>query len=128
MIMQRLVQFTIFVTLLLIALGGLVHNTESSLACPDWPLCFGKVFPKMEGGILIEHSHRLLASFVGLLSILGSTSTHALKLAAQTAQTACCPQRMTLQARSRGLNVSAAAAADATRLEDCVSSSVKHRQ
>ncbi|NCN42643.1 heme A synthase [bacterium] len=56
-------------TLALITLGGFVHNTGSSLACPDWPLCFGQVMPKMEGGVAIEHSHRLLASFVGLLSI-----------------------------------------------------------
>ena len=60
---------TILGTILLIALGGYVHNTQSSLACPDWPLCYGQFFPKMEGGILIEHSHRLLASLVGLLTI-----------------------------------------------------------
>jgi len=59
-----------FITYGLILLGGFVHNTESSLACPDWPLCYGEFFPKMEGGVLIEHSHRLLASLVGLLSIL----------------------------------------------------------
>lgn len=59
----------IVLTFLLINLGGLVHNSESSLACPDWPLCYGQVFPKMEGGILIEHSHRLLASLVGLFTI-----------------------------------------------------------
>jgi len=49
--------------------GAVVHNTESSLACPDWPLCYNQLFPKMEGSILIEHGHRLLATLVGLLSI-----------------------------------------------------------
>jgi len=58
-----------FLTLCLITLGGFVKNTGSSLACPDWPLCFGQFLPKMEGGVAIEHSHRLLASLVGLLSI-----------------------------------------------------------
>lgn len=67
---MRLVTFiAMILTFLLINLGGLVHNSESSLACPDWPLCYGQVFPKMEGGILIEHSHRLLASLVGLFTI-----------------------------------------------------------
>lgn len=57
-------------TLTLITLGGFVHNTGSSLACPDWPLCFGQVLPKMEGIVAIEHSHRLLASLVGFLNIV----------------------------------------------------------
>ncbi len=61
---------TAIVTLSLISLGGVVHNTDSSLACPDWPLCFGQVFPKMEGSVAIEHSHRLLATLVGFLCVL----------------------------------------------------------
>jgi heme A synthase len=56
-------------TFCLLVVGGLVHNTRSSLACPDWPLCFGSAFPKMEGGVLVEHSHRLLATSVGLGTI-----------------------------------------------------------
>ncbi|MBT7608603.1 MAG: protoheme IX farnesyltransferase [Bacteriovoracaceae bacterium] len=62
--------FTILITFLLLILGGIVHNTQSSLACPDWPTCYGSFFPKMEGGILIEHGHRLLATLVGFLTTL----------------------------------------------------------
>ncbi len=50
-------------------LGGIVHGTGSSLACPDWPTCYGSLIPKMQGNVAIEHSHRLLASTVGLLTI-----------------------------------------------------------
>ncbi len=60
---------TLISSFILVALGGLVHNTGSSLACPDWPLCFGQVFPKMEGNVAIEHSHRLLAALVGIFCI-----------------------------------------------------------
>lgn len=50
-------------------MGGVVHGTGSSLACPDWPLCFGEVFPNMVGGVLFEHSHRLVGAVLGVMSI-----------------------------------------------------------
>jgi heme A synthase len=57
-------------TFCLLLLGGVVHNTGSSLACPDWPLCYGSLMPEMKGGVAIEHSHRLLAAAVGLMTIV----------------------------------------------------------
>ncbi len=70
---MNLLKYTIYFTLAcifaLINLGGFVHNTGSSLACPDWPLCYGQIMPEMVGGVLIEHSHRLLGSLVGFLTI-----------------------------------------------------------
>ena len=69
MSLRRYTLALIGLTFTLLVIGGLVHNTRSSLACPDWPLCFGSAFPKMEGGILVEHGHRLIATAVGLGTI-----------------------------------------------------------
>jgi len=65
----RFTQATAVAVFLLLLVGGLVNPTGSSLACPDWPLCYGSAFPDMKGGVLYEHSHRLLAAAVGLLTI-----------------------------------------------------------
>lgn len=61
---------TAIATYLLILIGGLVHGTGSSLACPDWPTCYGTMMPKMEGGVLVEHSHRLAAGAVVILTLV----------------------------------------------------------
>jgi len=49
--------------------GGVVTNTDSGLACPDWPTCFGSVVPKMAGNVAVEHTHRLIATAVGLCAV-----------------------------------------------------------
>ena len=54
----------------LLFVGGLVTSTGSGLAVPDWPLSFGQVFPRMTGGVLFEHGHRLVASTVGVLTVV----------------------------------------------------------
>jgi heme A synthase len=60
---------TVVWTLGLLYLGSVVHATESSLACPDWPTCFGTMLPEMEGGVFWEHLHRLVAG--GLILMFG---------------------------------------------------------
>src|SRR5262249_3812392 len=52
----------------------MVTSTSSGLSVPDWPTTYGYnmfSFPlsKMVGGIFYEHSHRLIASTVGMLTI-----------------------------------------------------------
>ncbi|MXV78377.1 hypothetical protein F4001_08495, partial [Candidatus Poribacteria bacterium] len=70
----RIALLTAGATFFLIILGGIVTSTESGLAVPDWPTTFGYnmfTYPisEMVGGILYEHSHRLMGSLVGLLTI-----------------------------------------------------------
>lgn len=59
----------------LLFIGGLVTSKGAGLAVPDWPTTFGYnmfLYPwsKMVGNIFYEHSHRLVASSVGLLTIV----------------------------------------------------------
>ena len=73
--MNRFAVATAAATLLLIAAGGLVTSTESGLSVPDWPTTYGYnmfAFPlsKWVGGIRFEHTHRLIASTVGLMTVL----------------------------------------------------------
>src|SRR3954454_15261590 len=69
-VVHRFAVATAVATYLLILIGGLVHGTGSSLACPDWPTCYGSLMPKMEGGVLVEHSHRLAAGTVVILTLV----------------------------------------------------------
>lgn len=59
-----------FLTLLLVIAGGLVTSNDAGLSVPDWPLSYGKLMPPMEGGIFYEHGHRMVASTVGLLTVV----------------------------------------------------------
>ncbi len=49
-------------------------STDSGMAVPDWPLSYGSLFPPMVGGIRFEHSHRVIAATVGLLTLIQTLS------------------------------------------------------
>src|ERR1700690_3376393 len=66
---------TVFATFLLLGLGGLVTSHEAGMSVPDWPNTYGYnmfLFPPAQwiGGIFYEHTHRLLASAVGLMTTI----------------------------------------------------------
>jgi cytochrome c oxidase assembly protein subunit 15 len=66
--------FTAAVTFPLIFMGGLVTSHSAGMSVPDWPNSYGYnmfLFPPRLwiGGILYEHTHRLMASFVGFCAI-----------------------------------------------------------
>jgi cytochrome c oxidase assembly protein subunit 15 len=68
--LHRFALFTAAATFLLIIAGALVTSNDAGLSVPDWPLSYGQLMPPMIGGIFYEHGHRMIASFVGLLTII----------------------------------------------------------
>jgi cytochrome c oxidase assembly protein subunit 15 len=64
-----------FATFVLIVAGANVTSHRAGLSVPDWPTTYGQFmfsFPmsKWVGNILYEHGHRLIASTVGILTII----------------------------------------------------------
>ena len=57
-------------TFILIFVGGLVTSTGSALAVPDWPLAYGRLVPKLVGGVRFEYGHRVVAGVVVILTIV----------------------------------------------------------
>lgn len=65
-----LARLTAVCTAVLIFAGALVTTTGSGLSVPDWPLSFGTLFPPMVGGVRFEHTHRLIAGSVAILTVV----------------------------------------------------------
>ncbi len=61
----------VIATLLLMAIGSATRVMNAGLACPDWPLCYGKLVPTQEMNlqVFLEWFHRLDASLIGLMAI-----------------------------------------------------------
>jgi len=72
---RRLSKLLVISTLLLIFSGALVKSHEVGLSVPDWPTSYGYqmfAFPlsDMIGGIFYEHGHRMVATIVGLMTLI----------------------------------------------------------
>ncbi len=73
-LLHRYACFCAGAVLFLICIGGLVTSHEAGMSVPDWPNSYGYnmfLFPVQDwvGGIFYEHTHRLVASGVGMLAI-----------------------------------------------------------
>jgi cytochrome c oxidase assembly protein subunit 15 len=70
--LHRFAVFTACATLVLIVAGALVTSNDAGLSVPDWPTSFGSLYriPHMVGGVRFEHTHRMIAEFVGFLTIV----------------------------------------------------------
>ncbi len=84
-IYQKLIFFTFFLTLILVAFGAFVRLTDSGLGCPDWPGCYGKFSPNLASDKILKEEirmplgpvtifkawtemiHRYIASVLGIL-------------------------------------------------------------
>jgi len=67
---HRFAVFVFFWTVLLLVAGALVTSNEAALSVPDWPTSYGTFTPPMVGGIVYEHSHRVIAGVLGILLIV----------------------------------------------------------
>jgi heme A synthase len=50
-------------------LGSWVRVNNAGLTCPDWPLCKGAIVPALQGGVVLEWSHRAGAYAVSLMVV-----------------------------------------------------------
>ena len=73
--LHRFAVLTALATLGLVGMGGLVTSHGVGMAVPDWPTSYGynmfalPISTWFTGGIFHEHTHRLWASFVGVLVV-----------------------------------------------------------
>lgn len=62
-------RITVTLFFILLVWGNLVAGLKAGLACPDWPLCQGKVLPPFRLDIWMEFTHRLIAATATLFLI-----------------------------------------------------------
>lgn len=69
---RRLIWKIALATFLLMAIGSATRVMNAGLACPDWPLCYGTLFPgqQMNLQVFLEWFHRLDAALIGVTTLV----------------------------------------------------------
>jgi heme a synthase len=69
---HRIAVFIAVLTFVVIIAGALVTSEDAGLSVPDWPTSYGHILklPPWVGGIVYEHSHRMIAAATGFLTIV----------------------------------------------------------
>ncbi|MGB7631048.1 MAG: COX15/CtaA family protein [Candidatus Deferrimicrobium sp.] len=62
-------RMTVGLLFLLLVWGNLVAGLKAGLACPDWPLCHGKVLPPFRWDIYMEFGHRVIAAVASIFLV-----------------------------------------------------------
>ncbi len=55
---------------LIVMTGAAVRLTDSGLGCPDWPRCYGHIYPPLQTHSLIEFGNRAVGALVGVVTVV----------------------------------------------------------
>ena len=69
---HRIAVLIAYLTFVVIIAGALVTSEDAGLSVPDWPTSYGHILrlPPWVGGIVYEHSHRMIAATTGIFTIV----------------------------------------------------------